>query len=125
MATINQLDPIRVVFSVADRIVVGVEQRTGTTQSQIVKSLVVGLVLPDGSKYKQTGKIAFLNNQVDPQTGTLTVYADFANPDRLLLPGVFVNVDVRRAQPAGSTAGAGAGGADGAEGQLRAGGRRG
>ena len=99
MATINQLDPIRVVFSVADRIVVGVEQRTGTTQSQIVKSLVVGLVLPDGSKYKQTGKIAFLNNQVDPQTGTLTVYADFANPDRLLLPGAFVNVDVRRAQP--------------------------
>ncbi|HEX5325232.1 MAG TPA: efflux RND transporter periplasmic adaptor subunit [Acetobacteraceae bacterium] len=99
LATINELDPIRVVFSVADRIIVSVEQKTGSTQGQIAKSLVVNLELPDGSKYKQTGTIAFLNNEVDPQTGTVSVYADFANPDRLLLPGAYVNAEVRRAQP--------------------------
>ena len=36
---------------------------------------------------------------MDPQTGTVSVYADFANPKRLLLPGAFVNVEVRRSQP--------------------------
>ena len=99
LATINQLDPIRVVFSVSDRVLVGVEQTTGSNATQIAAGLVVGLILPDGSNYKQTGKINFLNNQVDPQTGTVSVYVDFPNPDRLLLPGSFVSVDVRSAKP--------------------------
>ncbi len=99
LATINQLDPIRVVFSVSDSVIVKVEQQTGATQNEIASKLVVGLLLPDGSQYKQAGKISFLNNQVDPQTGTVSVYADFPNPDRLLLPGAFVNVNVRREQP--------------------------
>jgi len=99
LATINQLDPIRVVFSVSDSTVVSVERKTGATQSEIAAGLVVHLRLPDGSQYKETGKIAFLSNQVDVQTGTVSVYADFPNPQRLLLPGAFVNVDVRQAQP--------------------------
>jgi membrane fusion protein, multidrug efflux system len=99
LATINQLDPIRVVFSVSDSTVVSVERKTGATQSEIAAGLVVHLRLPDGSQYKQTGKIAFLSNQVDVQTGTVSVYADFPNPQRLLLPGAFVNVDVREAKP--------------------------
>ncbi|MEO9189512.1 MAG: efflux RND transporter periplasmic adaptor subunit [Acetobacteraceae bacterium] len=99
LATVNQMDPIRVVFSVSDRVLVGVEQSTGSNAAQIAAGLVVGLKLPDGSTYKQTGKISFLDNQVDPQTGTVSVYADFPNPDRLLLPGSFVSVDVRSAKP--------------------------
>ena len=99
LATVNQMDPIRVVFSVSDRVLVGVERRTGSTAGQIAEGLVVGLILPDRSTYGQTGTISFFNNQVDPQTGTVSVYVDFPNPDRLLLPGSFVSVDVRNAQP--------------------------
>ena len=99
LATINQLDPIRVVFAVSDRDVVHVEQRTDDTQDQIAAGLVVNLILPDGSRYKQSGKIAFLSNEVDPSTGTVSVYADFPNPRRLLLPGAFVNVEVREEKP--------------------------
>lgn len=99
LATVNQLDPIRVVFSVSDSIVVGVQRRTNTTRNQIAAGLVVNLRLPDGSEYKEAGKIAFVSNQVDVQTGTVSVYADFANPQDLLLPGAFVNVDVRQAKP--------------------------
>ena len=99
LATVNQLDPIRVVFSVSDSIVVSAQRRTNNTRNQIAAGLVVNLRLPDGSQYPQTGKIAFLSNQVDPQTGTVSVYADFANPQALLLPGAFVNVDVRQAKP--------------------------
>ncbi|HTW69030.1 MAG TPA: efflux RND transporter periplasmic adaptor subunit [Acetobacteraceae bacterium] len=99
MATINQLDPIRVVFSVAAGDVMRAQQRTGQAPAQITKGLVVNLRLPDGSTYNQTGKIAFLGNQVDQQTGTVPVYADFANPQDLLLPGAYVSVLVRRAKP--------------------------
>ncbi len=99
LATINELDPIRVVFSVTDRTLVDVKQRTGASNEQIASSLVVDLVLPDGSKYKNPGTISFLNNEVDPQTGTVSVYADFPNPDRLLLPGSYVTTNVRRGKP--------------------------
>ena len=99
LATVNQMDPMRVVFSVSDRVLVGVEQRTGSNADQIAEGLVVGLTLPDNSTYNQTGKISFLNNQVDPQTGTVSVFADFPNPNRLLLPGSFVSVAVRNAKP--------------------------
>ena len=68
------------------------QQRTGTNSQQIAVGLVVNLTLPDGSPYNQPGKISFLGNQIDPQTGTLSIYADFPNPDRLLLPGAYVNV---------------------------------
>lgn len=99
MATINQLDPIRVVFSVAAADIISAERKTGRPTGEIVKGLVVNLQLPDGSTYKQSGKIAFLGNQVDQQTGTVPVYADFANPQDLLLPGAFVTVLVRPARP--------------------------
>jgi membrane fusion protein (multidrug efflux system) len=99
LVTVNQLDPIRVVFSVADRVLVEVEQKTGATLREIAEATLVRLTMPGGTQYNHSGKIAFLSNEVDPKTGTVSVYADFPNPDRLLLPGAFVNVDVRRATP--------------------------
>src|SRR5262249_9767041 len=51
------------------------------------------------SLYKSTGKIAFFDNQVNTQTGTVSIYADFPNPDHLLLPGTLVTLQVHRAKP--------------------------
>ncbi len=99
LLTINQLDPIRVVYSVSDRTLVEVRQRTGANNKQLASALVVNLMLPDGSQYAQAGTINFFNNEVDPQTGTVSVYADFPNPNRLLLPGSYVTTNVRRGQP--------------------------
>lgn len=99
LATINQLDPIRVVFSVSYRVLVRAEQKTGATQGRIASGLTVELKLPDGAEYRYAGKIAFFNNQVNTQTGTVSIYADSPNPDHLLLPGAFVTVEVRRAKP--------------------------
>ena len=99
LVTVNQLDPIRVVFSVSDRLVVSAQQRAGTSAAQIAQGLKVNLLLTDGSRYGETGNIAFLGNEVDRTTGSVSVYADFPNPDELLLPGAFVTVEVRRATP--------------------------
>ena len=95
LATINQLDPIRIEFAVA-------------TDSPILKAaqadpdlskFAITIDLPDGSPYPIKGHIAFLDNQVDTSTGTVNVYADFANPDALLLPGAYVNVETAPSQP--------------------------
>lgn len=100
LATVMQLDPIRVVFSVADRDLLALQRRLDITQpAQAADKFVPTLVLSDGSEYAEQGKIDFTNNSVDPQTGTVSIRAAFANPKRLLLPGQYVTVRVRRDQP--------------------------
>jgi membrane fusion protein, multidrug efflux system len=99
LATVVQVDPIRVVFSVADRDIVDALQRTHQTSAKIAATLSLSLQLPNGQAYPQKGEIEFVDNQVDPATGTVAVWGRFANPDGLLIPGGFVTVDVRRAQP--------------------------
>ncbi len=54
----------------------------------------VTLTLDDGSIYNQTGRLEFSDVSVDPSTGSVTLRAVFANPDGLLLPGMFVNARI-------------------------------
>jgi membrane fusion protein (multidrug efflux system) len=96
LATVNQLDPIRVVFSVSDRVIISANKKN--PENRIAPGLAVNLELPDGSAYGQTGKINFLDNRVDPQTGTVSVFADFANPAAQLLPGANVTIKVQPAK---------------------------
>jgi membrane fusion protein (multidrug efflux system) len=79
--------------------IVAAQQRTGTSPARIAQGLKINLQLPDGSSYGETGRIAFLGNEVDHATGTVSVYADFPNPQALLLPGAYVTVEVSRATP--------------------------
>ncbi len=99
LATINQMDPIRVAFAVPDRQLLTVQQTVGQGARQIAQQLTVSLQLANGAAYGHQGKISFINNAVDPSTGTVTVWADFANPNGLLVPGAFATVQVRRTTP--------------------------
>jgi len=54
----------------------------------------VTLTLDDGSTYPQTGRLEFSDVSVDPATGSVTLRAVFANPQGLLLPGMFVNARI-------------------------------
>lgn len=94
LATVNQLDPIRVQFAVSDRLIITAQQKSKAKSDQIGLGLPVQLVLPNGQPYEHAGKVVFLNNQVETQTGTVSVYADFANPAGVLLPGAYVTVHV-------------------------------
>jgi membrane fusion protein, multidrug efflux system len=99
LITINELNPIRVVFAVSYRQIVTVERQARAAGRKTGAELSVQLKLPDGSEYDHPGGIAFQDNQVDTATGTVNIYADFPNPDALLLPGAYVTVEVRRAVP--------------------------
>lgn len=101
LTTIVQLDPIRVVFSVNERALVAYKQKhPQASQEEINARFIPKLRLPDGSMYSERGHVAFVNNQVDPATGTIPVYADFPNPKRLLLPGMLVTAVISPENPA-------------------------
>lgn len=50
------------------------------------------LILADGSVFKYTGKIDFIDRQVDPTTGAILIQATFPNPDKVLRPGLFARI---------------------------------
>ncbi|MEQ1813040.1 MAG: efflux RND transporter periplasmic adaptor subunit [Candidatus Nitrotoga sp.] len=91
LATIEQLDPIYVNFtqSGADLLRLRQAVKAGTLKQAAAK---VQLVLEDGSIYPHTGNIFFTDMAVDPSTGAVSLRAEFANPQRELLPGMFVRV---------------------------------
>jgi len=104
LATIVETDPIRVFFSVPDTELASMQvEQNGSpvdqTREQVIKSMTLDLNLPDGKRYPLTGKIEFINNQVDPATGSITFWGRFENPNNVLIPGSYVSVAVRRAKP--------------------------
>jgi len=99
LATVVQLDPIRAVFSIPSADFVRIQERVAGDGADEARDLFVPeLILPTGKTYDHKGKVAFADNQVDASTGTIPIYADFPNPDRLLLPGQFVTALVRTAE---------------------------
>lgn len=96
IATVIELDPIRVGFSLAERMYL---QVVPAIQAGDVPDILPRIRLADGTMFDQTGTIAFVDNQVDPNTGTVRVFVDFPNPNKLLLPGQFVNVVLTSAEP--------------------------
>lgn len=98
MATIQQLDPIYFDFtqSSADLIALRRAAQGGQTKSAPEKG-EARLILEDGSEYSHGGKILFSEASVDKSTGMVTLRAEFPNPERLLLPGMFARVRVVQA----------------------------
>ncbi|MCB9647773.1 MAG: efflux RND transporter periplasmic adaptor subunit [Deltaproteobacteria bacterium] len=91
LATIQQLDPIYVdvtqssaqMLELKRRLERGELQRSG-------EGATVKLALEDGSEYPHEGTLQFSDVTVSPTTGSITLRAVFPNPERTLLPGMFV-----------------------------------
>lgn len=89
LTTIVQLSPIWVRFSLSDS---DLALLGGHLSEKNVKE--VSLILPDGSEYKQKGKLNFAASQIDPALGTQQLRATFENTDKRLLPGQFVRARI-------------------------------
>ena len=99
LATIVQSDPIRVRFSISERDHLAVaEALLGVSEEGMRGAVVPKLRLADGRQYPHAGEIAFIDNRVDPATGTIAIWAEFPNPDGLLVSGQFVNVAVEEGE---------------------------
>ncbi len=91
LAVIQQLDPIYFDFTQSSTELLRLRR---ALESGILKSAAAGearvtLLLEDGSVYPQAGRLMFSDISVDPTTGMVTLRAEFPNPGRWLLPGMF------------------------------------
>jgi len=96
ITVITQLKPINVVFTLPQQALpqVAAAQQAGTPEVVALRADGGGVAanLPARGAVLERGKLAVLDNQVDPTTGTIKLKATFANPSLLLWPGGFVNV---------------------------------
>ncbi|RDC68986.1 efflux RND transporter periplasmic adaptor subunit [Rhodovulum sp. 12E13] len=102
LATIVQQSPIYVAFSLSEGQLVDLLQQVQTDIAGLTgrgAAPLVSLELPNGTVLEERGRIAFLDNRVDPETGTLTLRAEFDNARGLILDGAFVNVRIQAARP--------------------------
>ena len=99
LAVIQQLDPIYVdvAQSSDDLLRMKREMAGGRLEGAGPQSATVRLVLSDGSEYAQTGQLRFSEAQVDTTTGSVTLRALFPNPNRTLLPGMYVRARMAQA----------------------------
>ncbi|MEP7221899.1 MAG: efflux RND transporter periplasmic adaptor subunit [Novosphingobium sp.] len=100
LAQISQLDPVYVDLkqSAADLLRLR-RQMAGEGSAPVAATAT--LVLDDGSAYPQPGRVAFSEVTADPATGTVTLRAQFPNPQGLLMPGMFVHAKLAQASQAG------------------------
>jgi membrane fusion protein (multidrug efflux system) len=96
LTTIQTLDPIYVDIPQSSAQLLQLEQAVSQGQLTPVQKMSanVELVLPDGTAYPQKGKLQFADVTVDPNTGSVILRAIFPNPNRMLLPGMFVETKV-------------------------------
>jgi membrane fusion protein (multidrug efflux system) len=96
LATVQQLDPIYVDVTQPSAVLLRLKRELAA--GQLVQAganqAEVHLILEDGSPYKPVGKMQFAEVQVDQTTGSVTLRALFPNPDKLLLPGMFVREQI-------------------------------
>ena len=91
LATISTVDPIWVRFSMSENEYLRAAQLgRGVTPQEWGRELA--LILSDGSRYPLNGRIEQVGRGLAQDTGTLTMKASFANPQQLLMPGMFARL---------------------------------
>ncbi len=88
LVTITQLRPIYVAFTVPERYLSDIRAAAASASER----LPVLVTIPNHPQSPITGRLTFVDNQVDVTTGTISLKATFANDDATLWPGQFVNV---------------------------------
>ena len=93
LARIVQVDPVRVRFSPADRLYLAMRQKSTAGDAPAISARVL---LPGDIELSTIGRRDFVDNEMDPDTGTITVWLRFDNPDGLLIPGTYVKLLLSR-----------------------------
>jgi membrane fusion protein (multidrug efflux system) len=95
LATVSTVDPIKVSFQVSEQEYLQARRKreaSGEPQEN-VPNLKIGLILADGHRHSQAGKLVSISREVNTYTGTFELTAHFSNPGSILRPGQFARVD--------------------------------
>ena len=96
LTTIVSVDPIHVYVSADERAYLRYQRlaQSGERPSSRERPNPVRLQLADEEGFPHEGHMDFVDNRLDPQTGTIQGRAVFPNPDGVLMPGLFARVQV-------------------------------
>ena len=89
LTTIVALDPIYAYFEVDERTLLRLRRIVTKFPSSQLHSTTIGIALADETGFPRTGTVDFMDNQLNPGTGTLRVRAVVENKSQLLAPGLF------------------------------------
>lgn len=100
LATIRALDTVYVDVTQS---ATDILRLTSTAEGREMRATgAARLILADGSIYHETGHLAAAEPNVEPTTGMITLRMTFQNPDHLLLPGMYVEVDLPQSMARGA-----------------------
>jgi membrane fusion protein (multidrug efflux system) len=96
LATVTQLDPIYVDLTQSSNELTKLKKAlaSGALTVDPTNQTDVELTMEDGSIYPHKGVLQFSEVTVDPSTGSVTLRAQFPNPEKLLLPGMYARASI-------------------------------
>jgi multidrug efflux system membrane fusion protein len=94
LTTLVSLDPVYVAFEGDERAYLRYQTmaKDGTRQSSRDSANPVRVALANETGFPHEGKVVFVDNALDPGTGTIRARAELANPDGAFTPGLFARV---------------------------------
>ena len=95
LTSVSQLDPIKFYFSISDAEYLVLVSRASQAGEELLSrksEIPLTLTLADGTPYPHKGQIAFVDRQMNQQTGAIRIAASFPNPGNVLRPGQFGRV---------------------------------
>lgn len=98
LATVQQIDPIYVNLTQSSTEFLQLQRAMASGQLKTVDNGQAGvtLMMEDGRAYPHAGKLLFSDLSVDPSSGAVSLRAIFPNPDRFLLPGMYVRARIEQ-----------------------------
>lgn len=94
LTTVTALNPIYVDLSAASSQMLQARTRIANGDMDPGDQLHISIRLENGEVYDGTGTVVAISSTVSTTTGTIRIRVEFDNPDRLILPGMFVRASV-------------------------------
>ena len=91
LTTVVTLSPMYIYFTISEKMIMDSLKNLDNYMGQEYK---FQFALGDEQGYPHEGILDFMDNVVDPKTGTITIRGEFENKDKGILPGMFVHVNV-------------------------------
>ena len=87
LTTVSNISTMEVFFSLSETQLLGMSKTSGSVQAAIASFPAVKLQLADGTIYSHPGKVVKMSGVIDASTGSVSLIAHFANPEKLLKSG--------------------------------------
>lgn len=94
LITIVSSDPLYFPFYASESVLLRYQRSSGTGQGAPVE-----VRLQDEADFSRAGEIVFVDNQIQPGSGTILMRAEIANPDGFIRPGMIGTIRVRGSEP--------------------------